>query len=206
MHLWYYYLSSYLTLLTLHYGGCMERAWVAWEQAEEKGISYRESEQMVDSELFLDEYPRWGLGTPHQSVVLHEMFLHAAGQGQKEAECTFCRGHWGSVSKPEPEADLSAMELVGYQTSRKEMRDIYHSVYLLRRTPGTPSCGEWERRRVIHDILASLMVWLQRWTQPTTTGDVSPHAGEWVGLGQQGSYKVALQAACHRALETTEAF
>ena len=34
---------------------------------------------MVDLELFLDEYPRWGLGTPHQSVVLHEMFLHATG-------------------------------------------------------------------------------------------------------------------------------
>ena len=52
---------------------------MAQEWAEEKGISYRESEQMVDSELFLDEYPMWGLGTPHQSVVLHEMFLHAAG-------------------------------------------------------------------------------------------------------------------------------
>ena len=73
----------------------------------------------------------------------------------------FCQGPWGSVPKPEPGADQSAMELVGYQTSRKEMRDIYHSVYLLRRTPGTPSCGERERRRVIHDILASLTVWLQ---------------------------------------------
>ena len=52
------------------------------------------------------------------------------------------QGCWGSVPKPEPGADLSAMELVGYRMSRKEMRDIYHSVYLLRRTPGTPSCGE----------------------------------------------------------------
>ena len=57
----------------------MERAGVAREWAEEKGISYRESEQMVDSELFLDEYPRWGLGNLHQLVVLHEMFLHATG-------------------------------------------------------------------------------------------------------------------------------
>ena len=117
----------------------------------------------------------------------------------------FHRGCQGSVPEPEPRADQSAMELVGYQTSRKEMRDIYHSVYLLRRTPGTPSCGEQERRRVIHDILTSLMVWLQRQTQPTVTGDVSPHAGEWVGLGQQGSYKVALWAACHRVLETAKA-
>ena len=28
-------------------------------------------------ELFLDEYPWWGLGTPHQLVILHKMFLHA---------------------------------------------------------------------------------------------------------------------------------
>ena len=97
------------------------------------------------------------------------------------------------------------MELVGYQTSRKEMRDIYHSVYLLSRTPGTPSCGEQERRRVIHNILTSLTVQLQRLTQPAATGDVSPHAGEWVGLGQQGSYEVALQVACHRVLETAKA-
>ena len=47
----------------------------------------------------------------------------------------------GSVPEPEPRVDLSAMELVGYQTSRKEIREIYHSVYLLRRAPGTPSCG-----------------------------------------------------------------
>ena len=90
------------------------------------------------------------------------------------------------------------MELVGYRTSRKEMRDIYHSVYLLRRMPGTPSCGEQERRRVIHDILASLTVWLQRQTQPATTE-------EWARLGQEGSYEAALQVACHRALETAEA-
>ena len=49
------------------------------------------------------------------------------------------------------------------------------------------------------------MVWLQRQTQPATTGDVSPHAGEWVGLGQQESYKVALWVAHHRALKTTKA-
>ena len=52
---------------------------MARERAEEEGISFMESECMVDSELFLDEYPQWGLGTPHQLVVLHEMFLHAAG-------------------------------------------------------------------------------------------------------------------------------
>ena len=124
-----------------------------------------------------------GLGTPHWSVVLHEMFLHTTGQGQKEAECMFCQGCWGSVPEPEPRADQSAMELVGYWMSRKEMRDIHYSVYLLRRSPGSPSCGEWQRRRAIHDILSSLMVQLQRQMHPAATKDISPHTGGvgWIG-------------------------
>ena len=133
------FLAGDSTLLTLHYRGCIERSQVAQERAEDEGISVQESEQMVDLELFLDEYPQWGLGTPHQSVVLHEMFLHTTGQGWKEAECMFCRG---SVPEPDPRVDQSAMELVGYQMSRREIRDIYHSVYLLRRSLGSPSCGE----------------------------------------------------------------
>ena len=85
------------------------------------------------------------------------------------------------------------------------MRDVYHSVHLLRRSPGSPSYGEWQRRRAIHDILASLMVQLQRQMHPSTTKDMSLHTGGWDGLGQQESYEVALWVAHHRALETTEA-
>ena len=65
MYFCYIYLSSYSMLLTLQYGGQMERARVACECAEETGMPIRQSERVVDSELFLDEYPRWGLGTPH---------------------------------------------------------------------------------------------------------------------------------------------
>ena len=82
--------------------------------------------------------PQWGLGTHHWLVVLHEMFLCAAEQGQREAECMFCWGCWGSIFEPDPGVDQSAMELVGYWTSLKEMRDLYHSVYLLKRSPGPP--------------------------------------------------------------------
>ena len=79
--------------------------------------------------------------------------------------------------------------------SWKEMRDIYHSIYLLRRSLGSPSCGEQQRRRTIQDILSSLTDQLQRQTYPTTTGDLGPQGGEWVVLDQQGSYEVALWAA-----------
>ena len=50
---------------------------MARHQVEEEGLSIREVERVVKSEMFLDEYPWWELGTPHQTVILHEMFLHA---------------------------------------------------------------------------------------------------------------------------------
>ena len=96
---------------------------------------------MVELDLFLDEYPRWDLGTLHWLVILHEMFLHATAKGWQEAECMWHQGHQGSVKEPDPEAGQSALELIGYHTSRAEVRDVYHSVYLLTRTPGFPFCG-----------------------------------------------------------------
>ena len=201
MYPYYYYLPSYLTLLELHYKNCIQRSQVAQERARETGISIQELERQVDLELFLDEYHWWGLATLHQSVVLHEMFLHAVEQGQKEAECMFCLGHQGSIYEPDPGVDQSAMEFVGYHTSWKEMRDIYHSVYLLKRSPRFPSCGEQQRRRTIQDILSSLMDQLNRWAYPTTTRDLDLQEGGWVRLNQQESYEAALQVACQRALE-----
>ena len=59
---------------------------MAHHQAEEEGLSMREAERVIKSEIFLDEYPLWELGTPHWTVILHEMFLHATEQGQKEVE------------------------------------------------------------------------------------------------------------------------
>ena len=78
MYLCYIYLSSY----SLQYGRQMEKAWVAHKHAEESGMSYRESERVVDSELFLDEYPRWGLGTPHQWCCIKCSFM-PQGKGRK---------------------------------------------------------------------------------------------------------------------------
>ena len=67
-----------MTLLMLTYGGRMEKTWEAHHMAEQEGLSFREAEQVVETDLFLDEYPRWNIGSPHRSVILHEMFLHAA--------------------------------------------------------------------------------------------------------------------------------
>ena len=55
-----------------------------WERAED--LSIREMECHMDMDMFLDGYVRWKEGSPHQPIILHEMFLHATVQGQKEAE------------------------------------------------------------------------------------------------------------------------
>ena len=101
-------LFSYSSLLELHYGGRMSKSQTAREWAIEVGLLIREAEWRLDAKLFLNEYPRWELGAPHQSIILHEMFLHAAKQGQKEAERFVCQGHWGSLPRPDLEADQSA--------------------------------------------------------------------------------------------------
>ena len=59
---------------------------MAQDFAEENDMSIHEAECQIDIRLFLDEYPRWELGTPHRAIILHEMFLHATDRGQKEAE------------------------------------------------------------------------------------------------------------------------
>ena len=56
----------------------MEKSCVACHQPDKEGLSIREVERVIESEMFLDKYPQWELGTPHQTVILHEMFLHAA--------------------------------------------------------------------------------------------------------------------------------
>ena len=163
----------------------------------------REAEWRIDAELFLNEYPRWELGTPHWSVILHKIFLHTAKWGQKEAERLIHQGCQGSASEPNLGAGQSAMELVGYQTSHKEIWDIYHSVYLLRRSPGLPPCGAQQRGRVIHDILSSLTSQLHRWGYPAATREGWGSKNEWLPrLSRRESYEEALKVACQRVLET----
>ena len=133
------------------------------------------------------------------------MYLHTAGQGQKDAEHMCSQGCQSNIPEPNPKADQSTMELVGYQTSRKEIRDVYHGVYLLRRSPGSPSCGESRRRRAIQDILSSLQTQLQRWTYSTKAKDLGAHGWGWVGSDPPWSYEVVLWATCQKALETAKA-
>ena len=89
--------------------------------------------------------------------------------------------------------------------SRREIRNVCHSVYLLRRSLGSPSCGESRRRRAIQDILSSLQTQLQRQTYSAEAKDLGAQGGEWVGSDPPQSYEAALWATCQKALETAKA-
>ena len=81
-----------------------------------------EAEWHLNAELFLDEYPRWEIDGPQWSIILHDMFLHTAEQGRKEAKRFIQWGCWQSLPRPDPEPDVPTIKRVGYQTSHKEIR------------------------------------------------------------------------------------
>ena len=62
---------SYLALLMLRN---METEWrragSPTTGQKRRGFPSGKQKRVVESELFLDEYPWWGLGTPHQMVIL----------------------------------------------------------------------------------------------------------------------------------------
>ena len=61
---------------------------MAKKRSAEECRSVRELEQAMDMELFLELQNSWPEDSPHCLVILHEMFQHAAMEGQKEVEQT----------------------------------------------------------------------------------------------------------------------
>ena len=105
-----------------------------------------ELEQVMDVELFLELQNSWPEDSPHHLVILHEMFQHAAMEGQKEVERTVCHGHWPHMPRLNPEVGAPAIHLVGPDTTKEELMEIFLEVYKLHRLPGSPP-GElviWE--------------------------------------------------------------
>ena len=141
----------------------MQKSQATRELAREVGVSIQEAEHLLDAELFLDKYPRWDIKGPHHPIILHSMFLSAAGEGQKEAERFICQGQWQTLPQLDPKVTLPTIQLVGYQTSWKEIQDLYHEAYLLRRLPSLPPCRHQLSEEAIQDILSSLISCLWRW-------------------------------------------
>ena len=118
MTIYLFYLPySYHDLLVAKYGCKKEKSQEAKWRSAKGQRPIHEMERAVDMDLFLEAQEQWAQDSLHRLVILHEMFLHVASQGQKKVECMCCRGHQGRVREPNPEEDQSALHLVGYHTS-----------------------------------------------------------------------------------------
>ena len=83
----------------------------------------------MDVEMFLEGQAGWELDSPHHPIILHKMFQHTTEQGQKEVEHMIHQGHQNGLPKLDPKADISAIQLVGPQTSREVFKSLYYKVY-----------------------------------------------------------------------------
>ena len=124
----------------LCFGDKWHKSLTAKEQAREEGLLVQEAECCIDANLFLDEDLQWDVGGPHHPFILQRMFVHATKSGWKEAERLIHHDCQQGLPKLDPEVDVSTVQLVGYQMSSKEIGDLYHQVYMLKRLPGPPLC------------------------------------------------------------------
>ena len=111
-----------------------------------------ELDRVMDMDLFLEMQSKWAQDSPHCLVLLHEMFCHAASEGQKEAEWIVCWGHQQHMPQLNAEAGIPTIELVSPEMNREELIEIYQEVYRLHRLPGSPP-GELA---VMEEVLAAI--------------------------------------------------
>ena len=142
----------------------------------------------MDVELFLKGQTKWEADSPHHLVMLYEMFKHAIDQGQKEAKQTVCQGHQQGLPKLNPEVDVSAIQLVGPQTTKEEIQSLYLEVYKQQRLPGSPP-GELE---LIEEVVSSFKD-CQGWKEEEASGttvrprltDIWPSRSRTPGKGRR---------------------
>ena len=142
--------------MELHYGEKCNKFLTAKERANAEGLSVRETEHHMDVDMSLDGYAGWEVGSPHPPVILHEMFQYAMEQGWKEVEWMVHLGHRHSLPKLDPKADVSAVQLVGPQTSKAEFRALYYKIYKLKRLSGSPPWGLELMEELATKIVSSL--------------------------------------------------
>ena len=66
------------------------------------------------------------------------------------------QGHQHGLLYLDPQADVSAIQSVGHQSTREEIQDLYHQVYKFRRLLGSLPCGPEQVHELIRDVVSSL--------------------------------------------------
>ena len=109
-------------------------------------------ERIMDVELFLGIQGQWAEDSPHCVAIIHEMFQHAAAEGQKEVEWIICQGCQQNLPQLNPEVGIPTVQLVEPETSKEELLELYLEVYKLYRLPRSPP---WEPV-LLEEVLSSL--------------------------------------------------
>ena len=115
----------------------------------------RETKRVMHIELFLKGQAKWE-DSPYHLAMMYKMFRHAADEGQKEAENTVCQGLWEGLPKLDPEADLSAIQLVGPKTTKEEILSLYLEVHKQQMLPGSPPEGPELMQEVLSSFLKAI--------------------------------------------------
>ena len=129
---------------------------------------------------------------------MHEMFQHAAAKGQKEAEW---RVHWGCRQKlPQlnPEVGIPAIQLVGPETSKEELQELYLEVYKLHRLPGSPP-GE---PALLEEMLSSLNDCQGQREEWASAATVRPHLEDPHPLRSRAPQEGKRDSSVERSLAT----
>ena len=75
-----------------------------------------------------------------------------------------CHGCQQSYPGLDTKAEVPAIQLVGFKTTRDEIWELYNNVYQLKRSPGPLTYGLEQTKEWVQEILTSLKEWLwQRW-------------------------------------------
>ena len=77
---------SYHKLMVAKYCSKQEKSQEAKQRSIVEQRPVHELERVMDVDLFLEIQGKWPEDSPQCLAILHEMFLHAASEGQKEAE------------------------------------------------------------------------------------------------------------------------
>ena len=133
---------SYHALFDLKYDHRVRKTTVAKRWVTEKNISVQEAERHLDTQLFLDEIPKWQPGGPHSSLLYQMMLTHAKAVRLREYHQGICQGNQQPSPDRSPQVEVSAMGMLTPQTTHKEILALYLEVYQLKRDPGEVQCSE----------------------------------------------------------------
>ena len=112
-------------------------------------------------------------------------------KGQKEAEQIVCQGCWQKLPQLNPEVGVPAIQLVGPETSKEELQELYLDVYKLYRLPGSPP-GELALLEGVLSSLKDCQGWREERTSTATVrsqlADPQPSRSRASWKGKKGQF------------------